>query len=292
MPQRKTGLGKGLDTLLPQDFDPGLLLDKQDRIQKIQLNKLEPNPDQPRRNFDQGALEGLAESIKVHGVLLPLIVVPVEGGKYQIIAGERRWRAAQIAGLANVPTIVRERKEIEKLEISLIENMQRVDLSPIEQAISIERLHQQFNVKYSEISKRIGKAESTLANIVRLLGLPKSAREALQNQEITEGHARAILAIKKWPEQQEELLRRVIKEKWTVRQAEQFAVKVKGGTTKQGATKQAVAKTTPQTERLSKALGAPVSFSRLAKGGKLEIRFKDDDELKRITSRLVKGLKN
>ena len=173
----------------------------QDRIQKIQLEDLSPNPNQPRSIFSEKELIGLAESIKRHGILQPLIVSPVEGGKPVIIAGERRWRAAKLAGLKVVPAIVRTSKELERLEIALIENVQRVDLEPLEQAASIERLHQQFSMTYEEISKRLGKASPTIINIVRLLQLPESARQALHQRKITEGHARAILCRQSLPRQ-------------------------------------------------------------------------------------------
>src|SRR5438132_1148248 len=138
------GLGRGLDTLIPNDFDNSLLLDSSERVQNLFVSSIKPNPDQPRRHFDTQALQELARSIKRFGILQPLIVTPKSKDEYTIIAGERRWRASQQAGLDKVPAIVREEKELAQLEISLIENVQRVDLSPLEQAVSIERLHQQF----------------------------------------------------------------------------------------------------------------------------------------------------
>src|SRR3990167_4843746 len=152
------GLGKGFDSLIPTDFDPSLLIDSKDRIQKLFITKIIANPDQPRRTFDQQALNELASSLKQFGVLQPLIVVPLQDGTYRLVAGERRWRAAHIAGLQEVPAIVRQPAELEELEIALIENVQRVDLSALEQAISIERLHQQFNLTYKQIAIRLGKA--------------------------------------------------------------------------------------------------------------------------------------
>jgi ParB family transcriptional regulator, chromosome partitioning protein len=193
---KSTGLGKGFAALMPQDFDSSILIDENEKVLKLDVGALKPNADQPRQHFDEEALKQLAASIKQHGIVQPLVVTPAGANNYVIIAGERRWRAAQIAGVAKVPALVRSAKELEQLEIALIENVQRVDLSPLEQARSIERLHQQFNQTYEAIAKRLGKAPSTINNIVRLLQLPEAAQEALREEKISEGHARAILALK------------------------------------------------------------------------------------------------
>lgn len=273
------GLGKGFDSLIPTDFDPSLLIDSKDRIQKLLTSRISPNPDQPRRYFEQAALNELASSLKQYGVLQPVIVVPLSDGNYRLVAGERRWRAAQIAGLTELPAIIREAAELQELEIALIENVQRVDLSPLEQAISIERLHQQFNLTYRQIAERLSKAETTVSNLVRLLQLPESARDALAENKISEGHARAILSLKAFPEVQQELLQYIIEKNWSVRQAEQFATTHKQGVKKEDAVKERMATETPETKRLSKVLKTPVSVRRTAKGGRLEIHFKNDDEL-------------
>jgi ParB family transcriptional regulator, chromosome partitioning protein len=284
---KKSGLGRGFDALIPQDFDKSIIFDDQERIQKVVLGDLEPNPNQPRQHFDKQALEQLAESIKNHGVLQPLVVTPAKAGKYAIIAGERRWRASQIAGLQKVPVVVRTLKELEQLEVAIVENVQRVDLSPLEQAVSIERLHQQFNMTYEAVAKRLGKATSTVNNIVRLLQLPDEARKALHEKQITEGHARSILALKDLPEKQAELLRHILKNDWSVRQAERFVVSVKEGFKEAKETKQRMQTETPETKRLSKKIGAPVHIRRMAKGGKLEIAFKSDDELAKLLESLA-----
>lgn len=279
------GLGKGFDTLMPAGFDTSLLLDSHDRVQKLSLDVVVANPDQPRRTFDEGALRELATSIKNYGVLQPIIVSPYKDG-YRIIAGERRWRAARTAGLRQIPAIVREAKDLEDLEIALIENVQRVDLSPIEQAISIERLHQQFNMTYTAIAERMGKAVSTLNNLVRLLQLPEAARDALEQGTITEGHARAILALKDEPDAQTDLLESIVKNGWSVRQAERFVIGQKQGHKTRQAAAQRVAAETPQTKALGKHLGHPVSLRRMAKGGRLEIAFSDDADLEELLRRL------
>jgi ParB family chromosome partitioning protein len=282
------GLGKGFDALIPTDFDPSLLIDSKDRIQKLFITRIKANPDQPRRYFDAQALNELAESLKQFGVLQPLIVSPQPDNTYRIIAGERRWRAAQIAGLTEVPAIIRDPHELEELEIALIENVQRVDLSPLEQAISIERLHQQFNLTYKQIAERLAKAETTVSNLVRLLQLPEKAREALAAGKISEGHARAILALKATPELQTELLDLIIKNTWSVRQAEQFVTTHKQGIARGRAVKERMATETAETKKLSKKLHAPVSLRRTAKGGRLELHFKTDEELQELIELLDK----
>lgn len=279
------GLGKGLESLIPTDFDASLLMDSNERVQNLFITDIAPNPDQPRKSFDETALTELGRSIKRFGILQPLIVSPHDTG-YIIIAGERRWRAAQLAGLAKVPAIVRKPEILERLEIALIENVQRVDLSPFEQAISIEKLHTQFNIQYSEIAERLGKAVSTINNIVRLLQLPPAAVEALQHNKVSEGHARAILALKAEPKAQTELLKSIIEKGWSVRQAEQFVVGVRDGAKSVTAPHKRLATTTPETKRLSNHLKTPVSIKRTAKGGRLEIHFKSDEDLEKLIKQL------
>ena len=278
---KKSGLGRGFDSLIPQNFDRSILVDDSERIQKISVKQIVANPNQPRTMFDVEALEQLAASIKNHGILQPLVVTPAADG-YEIIAGERRWRASQIAGLKKVPVIVRTTKELESLEIALVENVQRVDLSPLDQAVSIEKLNQQFNIPYDDIAKRLGKASSTVYNIVRLLQLPEAAHKSLHEKKISEGHARAILALKGMPEKQDDLLRHIIQDGWSVRQAERYVVSVKEGYKDKKATEQRMSTETPATKQLSSRIGVPVHIRRMAKGGKLEIVFKTDEELQKI----------
>jgi len=278
----KRGLGRGFDALISDDFDKSILLTADDRVEKIPVGQLQASPYQPRRHFDEAALQELADSIKRHGVVQPLVVTPVKDGKYTLIAGERRWRAAVIAKLDTVPAIIRDREELEQLELALIENVQRVDLGPLEQALSIERLHEQFNLSYDDIAKRLGKASSTINNTVRLLGLPAEAREALAKGEISEGHARAILALKNDPTRQAYLLESIRTHGWSVRQAERFVTSVKQGIKEKDKANERVQTETPATKALSKKLGTPVHVRRTARGGKLEITFKDDAELDQI----------
>lgn len=284
--KQSIGLGRGLDSLLATDFDKKVLLDSGEPVKQVPLETIQPNPEQPRKHFDQKSLEELASSIKQYGIIQPLVLAPT-GDSYLIIAGERRWRAAKIAGLKTVPAILRTPQESETLELALIENVQRVDLSPLEQAVSIEQLHQQFSLSYSEIAKRLGKAETTLSNIVRLLQLPEDAAIALRDQKISEGHARAILALKHDPDLQAELLSQIIEHSWSVRQAEQFVTAHKQGLQNKAVSKR-VASENPDTKKLSKKLGYHVTIHHSAKGGRLELHFKNDDELQNLVSSLLK----
>ena len=165
---KHTGLGRGFEALIPKDLDVSIMEEDKHRVQKILIQDIKPNADQPRSEFNEAALAEMVESVKRHGVIQPIIVVRANGG-YQIVAGERRWRAAKVAQLTHMPAIVRSLKELEQIELSLIENIQRVDLSPLEQALSVFKLQQQFNLGLEEIAKKLGKAPSTISNLTRLL---------------------------------------------------------------------------------------------------------------------------
>ena len=283
----KRGLGRGFETLLPQTFDKTLLLPNDDeRIQKLPLGDVVADAKQPRRHFDTTALQELANSIAEHGVLLPLVVRSLGDKKYQIVAGERRWRAAKLAGLKTVPAVVRSLKELQQLEIALVENVQRVDLSPLEQAVSLHRLHDQFSVAYEAIARRLGKAPSTVNNLVRLLQLPAAAQTALAEHQISEGHARTILALKGQDKAQATLLKQIIDQGWSVRQAERYVASLKAGVAEPAAVRARVETETPATKALARHLGTPVLVKRTAKGGRLEISFKTDDELQKILAQL------
>jgi ParB family chromosome partitioning protein len=218
----KQALGRGFDSLIPINFEVNDVAAPGEHVKNMDINLIIQNPDQPRKHFDETSLNELSESIKQHGIIQPLVVTPYKD-KFRIVAGERRYRASKIAKLDKIPVIVRNHEELEELEISLVENVQRVDLSPIEQAVSILRLHEQFSMSYREIGQKLGKAETTISNIVRLLQLPENAVVALQKNQISEGHARAILALKTDEKKQNELLNNIITQGWTVRQAESYA---------------------------------------------------------------------
>jgi len=281
----KQALGKGLDTLIPKDLDTSIMEEDKHRVQKILIQDIKPNPDQPRREFDQATLDELTASIKQHGVLQPIIVVR-QGNDYQIVAGERRWRAAKAANLKDMPVIVRSLEELERIELALIENVQRVDLSPLEQAISVYRLQQQFNLTLEEVAAKLGKAPSTVSNLSRLLNLPDDARQALADNKITEGHARAILSLKNLPDKQEELLRCILNNSWSVRQAEQFAVAAKQGADSNKA-RASTASETALTKNLGESLGTKVAIKHTAKGGQLIIHFSSEDDLDRLSEQLL-----
>jgi ParB family transcriptional regulator, chromosome partitioning protein len=283
MPAQKPSLGRGLGALISEDLDRSILTEDNERVQKLLISDIVPNPDQPRREFDETALNELAASLKQHGVVQPIIVMRTSGQNgYKIIAGERRWRAAQLAKLTHLPAIVRSLEELEQIELSLIENIQRVDLSPLEQALSVYKLQQQFNLGLEEIAKKLGKAPSTISNLSRLLQLPDDAREALRSGKISEGHARAILSLKGMTGEQTELLRSILNNNWTVRQAEQFATAAKAGASATSA-RSRTASETDLTKRVGQKLGTKVQIKHTAKGGQLIIRFNSDQHLAEIT---------
>lgn len=280
----KQALGRGFDSLIPTDLDKSILDEDKHRVQKLLIQDIIPNPKQPRSEFDAAAHTELVNSIKRHGVLQPIIVVK-HGEGYKIVAGERRWRAATDAKLTHIPAIVRSLAELEQIELALIENIQRVDLSPLEQALSVYRLQQQFNLTLESIAEKLGKAPSTLSNLTRLLQLPDIAREALRTGKISEGHARAVLALRHMPAKQKELLGSILNNRWTVRQAEQFVVAAKKGATVAKA-RSRTASENELTRSLSRQLAVLVKVKHMARGGQLIISFKSDEDLQRITNRL------
>ncbi|MDR0957389.1 MAG: ParB/RepB/Spo0J family partition protein, partial [Candidatus Nomurabacteria bacterium] len=228
----KRGLGKGFDSLIPTDlvdenFDPTADQDgKVSDLRVIAVADISPNPDQPRRNFDEEQLDSLAQSIKEHGILQPIVVVPKDG-KFEIVAGERRWRATKLAGLIKIPTIVRTLSAQHKLEMSIIENVQRADLNPLETATAYIKLKNQFNLTDGEIAQRVGKAPSTISNQMRLLALPDFAKIGLAEGQITEGHARQILALFTAggdEKVQKQLFDAIVDDGWSVRKADQVVI--------------------------------------------------------------------
>ncbi len=292
MPSNRRGLGRGLDALIPTqladdaEFDPVAKVSAHgDQVVQVDPAQIKPNPHQPRQHFDPAALEDLAASIRQYGIVQPLVVSKGSGG-YELIAGERRLRAAKLAKLATVPVVVRSMDEQAKLEVALIENIQRAELNPIETATAYRKLIDQFNLKLEDMSQRVGKDVSTISNTMRLLGLPTEAKRALVEGQISEGHARAVLS-QPTKDKQLELLSLIIERGLTVRQAEALARSLKVPRANRAKVMTQLDTSNQWTEQLSKSLSTEVSISRSAKGNRLVINYKNDQELERIVRRLA-----
>lgn len=284
----KKGLGKGLDTLIPSN-----VLDSADNKQKagkaqtpdsvVDINKVEPNRDQPRKNFDEDALEELADSIRQVGLIQP-IVVQDRKGYYEIIAGERRWRACKKAGLKEIPVIIRNFTEQEIVEISIIENIQREDLNPIEEAMAYKRLLEEFNLKQDEVAEKVSKNRTTITNSLRLLKLTDDVQQMIVNGKLSTGHARAIISIED-PAKQLEIAEKIFDEKMSVREVEKYIKSLdKPAKPKKKVNESLQVVYDNIEEQLKLMLGTKVSI--LSKGtegsGKLEIEFYNHDDLERI----------
>lgn len=288
--KRQSGLGRGFESLIPTDvldetFDPTARNEQTSELRQIKRTDITADPDQPRRHFDDEALEELAASIREHGIIQPIVVTPLSDGRYQVVAGERRWRAAKIAKLDKIPAIVRTLSEQHKLELALIENLQRRDLNPLETATAYLKLHTQFNMTYEDIGHRVGgKAVSTISNILRLLHLPADAKQALVEGKISEGHARQILALDN-ETAQADLLNLIVKEGWSVRKAEQYVVGYKRGEKENVKAENAIKNTRQETlftRALSERLKLPVVQKSTAKGGQIIISYSSDEELESL----------
>lgn len=290
----KKGLGRNFDSLIPTDlldesFDPTAAQDDQvSDLRHIKLTEITADPDQPRRSFDEVALEELAVSITEHGILQPIVVTPKDGG-YQIVAGERRFRAATIAGIDKIPALVRTLSSQHKLELSLIENLQRRDLNVLETATAYLKLRDQFNLTLDQIGQRVGgKAVSSISNTLRLLRLPESVRIALIERKLTEGQARPLINVD--PKVIEEILPTILKEEWSARKIEQFIVQLKKASkvpAEDAPKKIAHVPYEDDTKRLVKRLAADVRVKTNAKGaGQIVIRFKSDKDFQRIQNLL------
>lgn len=289
----KKALGRGFESLIPTDvldetFDPTADRDGQvSELRYIKLEEIEPNPDQPRQVIEGDALNDLANSIREHGVLQPIVVAPGKGSKYVIVAGERRWRASKIAGLKKIPALVRTLSGQHKLELALIENLQREDLNPMETATAYMKLKTQFNLTIEQIGQRVGgKSIGSISNYMRLLQLPEFAKKAVGSGEISEGHARQILALSDDEPAQRQLLDNIIKNGWSVRKAEQYVIGYKKGKNleqKQSSAARSVRSETPFTKRLSKQIALPVVQKTMGNGGgQIIISYKNDNELQNL----------
>jgi ParB family chromosome partitioning protein len=257
-----------------------------DVVKVVLLSAVEPNPDQPRKDFDQPALEELAASIKEQGVLQPLLVEAWANG-YRIVAGERRWRAAQLAGLTEVPVLVRSFTDESRMEIALIENIQRSDLKPMEEARAYRGLMEAFNLTQEEVAKKVGKQRSTVANALRLLKLPEEMQVALDRGGLTAGHARAILSVTN-PDGQNVLFQEILAEGLSVREAEDRAQRwnIGGGTAVPKAVPSVPPRRLPEIadleQRFIEKLGTKVSIKGDAKRGRIEIVYHSADDLDRL----------
>ncbi len=305
MAVRRGGLGKGIDTLIPMssgigkktDQNAGKPQEKEVKVVEkivekivekpadmyVKIGEIEPNREQPRKAFDEDALLELADSIRQFGVLQPLLVKKREG-YYELIAGERRWRAAKLAGLKEVPVVIRDFSKQEVVEISLIENIQREDLNPIEEAVAFKRLMEEFHLKQDEIAERVSKSRAAVTNSMRLLKLDERVQQMLVEEMITTGHARALLGLEDG-EQQYTAALRIFDEKLSVRETEKMVKQIlepKASKTKEyDAAQDAIYQHLE--ERMKSIVGTKVAINRKSKNkGKIEIEYYSEDELERI----------
>lgn len=280
----KRGLGKGLDALIPGgDFQ----VDATSGVQQIPIKDITPNPSQPRSMFNQDGLEELAKSIQEHGILQPLILTPdTSGNHYSLIAGERRLRAAEIAGLEYVPAIVRDASELERLEIALIENIQRENLSPVESALAYQKLNDHFGLSHEEISASVGKSRTAVTNTLRLLNLPESILITLQEGILSEGHARALLGLT-GEKQQLAVADTVIKNGLNVRQTEDLVRKISGQKPKNPPAESRVSADVKGLENeLRTILGTKVTLKHSNQGGTITIHYYSQEELESLIDRV------
>ena len=281
----KKGLGKGLSTL----FDDNTIIDdiieesSNKDISQIKLSLIEPNRNQPRKNFDNEKIEALANSIKENGLIQPIIITPSKNGMYKIVAGERRWRASKKAGLKEIPAVIRDYSDEQVAEIALIENLQREDLNPIEEALGYKALLEEFNLTQELISQKIGKSRSAIANSMRLLSLEEQIQKLLVAGDITSGHARAILSLED-NDLRLALSRRIIEDGLNVRQTEALSRQLQ----KKAPNKKTSEKTAYDIElehiqnKLSSDLGTKVRIVHTDKKGRIEIDYYGNEDLERI----------
>jgi ParB family transcriptional regulator, chromosome partitioning protein len=313
VPKAKGGLGRGLSALIPQSSAvepeeavsssvpvadaPGgspavVATSTAGGLVNLPIASIEPNPRQPRQSFPVERLEELAESIRTHGIIQPLVVTAgSEGGRYHIVAGERRWRASMLAGLESVPAVVKEASPREMLELALVENIQRADLNPLEEAAAYRALVDEFGLKQEEVADRVGKSRAAVSNVMRLLSLPTLVQEALAGGLIKEGHARPLLQLED-ERSQIWLLDQIIRNDLSVRQVEALARRLAASSVppdepKTNEPRPLFDEWKDLEERFIHALSAKVSLSKSRRGGKLTIYFSSDEELDRIYSTIV-----
>jgi len=301
------GLGRGLPALIPnKDQKPAIDLNankprktvsvgigsdlddlSSEKVYQLDVNLIEPNSMQPRSVFSHGELEDLANSIREHGILEPLIATREPGGRYQLIAGERRLRAAKILGMRTVPVLLRTARELEKLELSLIENIQRHDLNPIEVSEAYSKLLDDFGMTQEELAKRVGKSRSAVANMLRLLTLPSEIKKALGDGKITEGHARMLLTIEE-PAKEVTAFRRILEGKLTVSETGDEARKIASKKFYRRAPS-GDPNIVEKENRLQAVLGTRVKIKKRGEQGRIEVDFYSEEELAGIVERIVEG---
>ena len=290
MSTQKKALGRGLGALIPsrpvEQPPPPPAAVAGPGLANVPLEQISPNPYQPRKTFNDASIEELSRSVREHGIIQPLVVTKTGDNKYRLIAGERRFRAAQKAGLSTVPVVIKETMtDTDTLQVALIENIQREDLNPIEEAYAYHQLHEEFQLTQEEISKRVGKERSTVANFLRLLKLPDAVKKLLAAGQLSMGHARAILALDS-PKKQEQLAERVVKRNLNVRQTEMLAAESSPKADQPEKEKDIF--TRDAEEKLAKSLRSKVEIDRKRRGGVIHIRFGSEDELIRLVEELMR----
>ena len=284
MAQQRKALGRGLSALLgTPDLDA-------DQLKEIDIERILPNAHQPRKDFNDASLSDLADSIRVHGVLQPVVVRPLDDGFFQLIAGERRWRAAQRAGLIRIPAVLRAVDEHYALELALVENLQREDLNPIEEAEAYHRLIVEFGLNQEEVAQRVGKNRSTVANMLRLLRLPAEVQQWLRDSKITTGHAKALLSLNDLNAILDSA-RKIIQGDYSVRQAEMLVSRYPQGELGQKeshSSEPADPNVKAAVRALEQALGTKVSIHEVQGRGKIEIHFYSAEERNRLYEGLVR----
>ena len=280
MAKKMSGLGKGLGALMFENSTQEMLTENE-----LPINEIIPNRDQPRKTFDEAALEELAESIKQHGVLQPLLVLPIPSGGYQLVAGERRWRACRMAGLNKVPVVIKELTDTETMEIAIIENLQREDLNPIEEAEGLQALIDKCGYTQEEVAASVGKSRPAIANSLRLLRLPQEVRDMTKNGEISAGHARALLAFDN-DAMMLEAAKNIVSKKMTVRDVERLAKIKETNAPRRRRTRRRDSFYDEVELSLSETLGRKVKVYTGRGSGTLEIEFYSQEDLKTLANKL------
>ncbi len=298
--QKTSGLGRGLSSLIPQknqatpansatDFgmapnDPLVeILTEKEKVYQMPVEKITPNPYQPRQNFDEEGLEELAESIKEYGIIQPLILTKISDGEYQLIAGERRWRAAQLIGLKNVPAIIRDLDEQKKLELALIENLQRQDLNALEIGAAYRKLIDEFNLSLDQLAQKVGKSRSAVANTMRILNTVEEVKDAIRTGKITEGHARVLAGLP--AEDQKNVLNKILQNSYNVREAEKAGKEVV--VQKHIRNLRFDPEARAMEEKLQQVLATKVEVKRSGGAGQIIIKFFSDDEFREIMNKIL-----